>query len=141
LGPCGLYCGKCFAYYKGPIKHYSDQLHKALGNFEPYAKRFVSLVNEPVFKQYRAFDEVLVHLSKGICKGCRKDECKLFKGCMVKECSRSRGVDFCFKCPDYPCKQTGFDANLQDRWISINNRMREIGVENYFNEIKKNPRY
>ena len=141
LGPCGIYCGKCYAYSDGVIQHHSSELLKALGNFEPYAKRLVALLEEPVFGKYPDFKEMLAHFANGGCKGCRNDDCKLFKGCKVKECARDKAVEFCFQCPEFPCDHTGFDENLQERWIDINRRMKKIGVERYFAEIKDKSRY
>jgi RimJ/RimL family protein N-acetyltransferase len=141
LGPCGIYCGKCFAFSDGAIKHHSSELLKALGNFEPYANRFITLLEEPLFAKYPDFKELLTYFTRGWCKGCRNDNCKLFKGCKVKECSRTKAVDFCFQCPEFPCENTGFDVNLRNRWLPINKRMKEVGVERYFEEIKGNSRY
>lgn len=141
LGPCGLYCGKCFAFADGAIKHHSAELLKALGNFEPYANRFIALLEETVFEKYPDFKEMLTFFARGRCKGCRNDDCRLFKGCKVKECIRDKKVDFCFQCLEFPCENTGFDANLQSRWKTINYRMKEVGVEQYFEEIKDKPRY
>jgi hypothetical protein len=141
LGPCGLYCGKCFAFADGAIKHHSSELLNALGNFEPYAQRFITLLEEPVFEKYPDFKEMLAYFTRGWCQSCRIDDCKLFKGCKVKDCSRAKKVDFCFQCPEFPCDHTGFDVNLQKRWLAINKRMKEIGVEEYFAESKDNSRY
>lgn len=141
LGPCGIYCGKCFAFADGDIKRHSLELMKALGNFEPYAQRFVTLLEEPVFGKYPDFKEMLAHFANGGCKGCREDDCQIFKSCRVKQCAREKAVDFCFQCPEFPCDHTGFDENLQKRWIAINRRMKKIGVESYFAEIKDKSRY
>lgn len=141
LGPCGIYCGKCYAFSDGAIKHHSSELLKALGNFEPYARRFVALLEEPVFGKYPDFKEMLAYFTNGGCKGCRNDDCKLFKGCRVKECARDKAVDFCFQCPEFPCDHTGFDENLQKRWTAINRRMKKIGAGRYFEAIKDKSRY
>jgi len=141
LGPCGIYCGKCYAFSDGAIKHHSSELLKALGNFEPFALRFITLLEESVFKKYPDFKEMLAHFADVGCKGCRNDDCKLFKGCKVKECARDKAADFCFQCPEFPCDHTGFDENLQKRWIAINRRMLKVGVERYFEEIKDKSRY
>ena len=48
LSPCGLHCGKCFAFADGNIIHLSQKLKDSLGEFDIYAERFVSLLNEPI---------------------------------------------------------------------------------------------
>jgi hypothetical protein len=141
LAPCGLHCGKCFAFKDGDIADSSQKLKKSLGNFDIYAERFVELLDKPVFKKYGEFKEMLEYFSNAECAGCRNEKCKLFKNCNVRLCSEAKGVDFCFQCADFPCDNTGFDVHLNKRWVIINRRMAEIGVENYYNEIKDKPRY
>ena len=141
LGACGLHCGKCYAYTRGDIQAKSSQLANSLGNFEVYAKRFVELVGDPVFLKYPDFRDFLGYLAEGKCEGCRKENCRLFKGCGVRSCSEGKNVDFCFQCEDFPCDQTGFDEHLYKRYVGINERMKEIGVEAYYEEVKDLPRY
>jgi hypothetical protein len=141
LGPCGINCQKCFAFKEGSIKHHSENLRNSLGNFDVYAKRFTELLDSPVFIKYPEFKEMLDHFASASCLGCRKQECHLFKSCNVRVCHKEKSVDFCFQCSDFPCKNSGFDTHLEQRWIRINQRMKEVGVEEYYNEIKDKPRY
>jgi len=141
LAPCGLHCAKCFAFSDGDIKKHSHELKESLGNFDIYAQRFVELLDEPVFKKYVYFKEVLTYLASVACKGCRKESCKIFKECKVRVCHVEKKVDFCFQCPEFPCTNTGFDQHLHNRSVDINRRMRAIGVEKYYDEIKDKPRY
>jgi hypothetical protein len=141
IGPCGLLCEKCFSFQNGQIMYHATQLKEHLGNFDNYAKRFTTLLNEPVFEKYQAFKELLDLFSSGTCEGCRKQECHLFKDCKVKQCYKVQKVDYCYQCNHFPCDNTGFDENLKLRWVKINTRIREIGLDNYYNEIKDKPRY
>ena len=141
LSPCGLHCGKCFAFTDGDINHYSKQLKESLGNFDVYANRFEDMLDEPVFRKYSAFKEMLTYFTSVECKGCRQEKCKLFKSCKVRDCHEQKKVDFCFQCADFPCNDTGFDEHLQKRSVNLNLRMKEIGVEKYYEEIKDKPRY
>lgn len=141
LGPCGINCQKCFAFNNGNIKKNSEALKNDLGNFEVYAKRFSELLDAPIFNKYQDFKEMLDYFASANCLGCRKQECHLFKSCNVRVCHKTKSVDFCFQCDEFPCNHTGFDEHLQQRWLKINQRMKEIGVENYYNEIKDKPRY
>lgn len=141
FGPCGLLCEKCFAYSKGPVKLYAEKLQENLGAFDNYAKRFVTLIDEPAFSKYPAFKEVLGLLSAGKCEGCRKQSCHLFSSCKVIECHKVKNVNFCYQCNSFPCNNTGFDENLEKRWLAINHKIKEIGLEAYYNEIKDKPRY
>ena len=141
LAPCGLHCGKCFAFADGDIRHQSLQLKESLGNFDVYAERFVDMLDEPVFKKYGEFKEMLAHFASVECKGCRQEMCKIFKTCQVRDCHEQKKVDFCFQCSDFPCNNTGFDQHLHKRSVDINRRMKEIGVEKYYDEIKDKTRY
>ena len=116
LAPCGLHCGKCFAFADGEIRRLSRELRTALGGFD-------------------------IYLASNACGGCRKEPCRLFRGCKVRSCSSRRGVDYCFRCDEFPCTHTGFDEHLYRRFVAINHRMREEGVERYYDEIKDLPRY
>ncbi len=141
FGPCGLLCEKCFAFEKGPIHSHANQLKYNLGDFDNYARRFSTLLNEPKFENYPLFKEFLALLSASNCKGCRQQECHLFSNCSVKDCYKEKRVDFCFQCSEFPCDHSGFDENLEKRWQNINRRICLIGLENYYNELKDKPRY
>lgn len=141
LAPCGLHCGKCFAFTEGDISELSRNLKYSFGDFDVYAERFVDMLNEPLFLKYPDFKEMLDFFGKGKCSGCRKEKCAIFKNCRVRECSEKKAVDFCFECSDFPCENTGFDEHLQKRWMNINLKMKEDGVEAYYNEIKDKSRY
>jgi hypothetical protein len=94
LAPCGLHCGRCFAFSEGQIHLLSSQLRAALGNFGPYAVRFAELLNNPVYSCYPEFRKFLDHLASGECGGCRKEKCKLFSSCGVRPCAEEQKVDF-----------------------------------------------
>ncbi len=141
MGPCGLNCQKCFAHVDGEIRKYSIKLKEKLGNFDPYAKRFEILLNNPIFRKYPDFKTMLDYFASENCKGCRKENCKLFADCGVRPCHQKKEVDFCFQCEDFPCENTNFDENLHKRWIELNNKIREIGIESYYIESKDKPRY
>lgn len=109
-----------------------------LGEFSIYAKRFINLLDKPVFEKYPDFKEMLDYFSLAECSGCRNEKCKLFKDCL---CSEKKGVDFCFQCSNFPCNNTRFDEHLNKRSVNINRRMEKIGVEKYYTEIKDKARY
>lgn len=141
LAPCGLHCGRCFAFAEGDIHRLSRELKAALGNFEPYTARFVEQLGEPVFAKYPDFKAFLDYLAQASCRGCRVEKCKFFLGCNVRSCSREHGVDYCCACGEFPCGRTGFDEHLRKRHEAICRRIAEIGEENYYEEVKDKPRY
>jgi len=138
LAPCGLSCRKCFAYTEGEISFHAKSLQKLLGNFDAYAERFSAFL--PEFEDYPSFKPLLTYFASPDCKGCREGTCK-YPNCGVVECYRQKGVDFCFQCDEFPCEKTNFDPHLKQRWIQMNQRMKEIGVEAYYEETKDLCRY
>ncbi|HDL60592.1 MAG: DUF3795 domain-containing protein [Candidatus Aminicenantes bacterium] len=138
LAPCGLNCYKCFAYKDGEIRKVSLKLKELMGSFDKYAERFSKFL--PVFENYPAFKELLIYLTEGDCKGCREGTCK-YPDCGVIEYYKKKGIDFCFQCDEFPCNKTNFDPDLKRRWIKMNKRMQEVGVEAYFAETRNRPRY
>jgi len=141
LSPCGLDCSKCYAFDGGDIKKYSALLKKALGNFDRYAERFTALPGGDVFQKYADFKEMLAHFASGECRGCRKEHCLIFADCKVRDCFAEKGIDFCFQCHEFPCNHTGFDEHLQQRSVANNQRMKAIGVEGYYHEVRDKQRY
>ena len=141
IAPCGLSCEKCFAHVDGDIRRYSSKLKEKLGNFENYAKRFETLLDEPIFKKYPDFKEMLDYFASENCKGCRNEQCKLFKGCGVRGCHQEKQIDFCYQCDEFPCDRTNFDENLQKVWVRINEIIQKEGIENYHEKTIMHPRY
>ncbi len=138
LAPCGLNCMKCQAYAGGDIKSHAMELKRLLGSFDSYAGRFSRFL--PVFKNYPAFKDLLNQFSQANCRGCRSGDCK-YPNCGVASCYKLKGVDFCFQCAEFPCSRTNFDPNLHQRWLTMGRRMKELGVEAYYEETKDKPRY
>lgn len=141
LAPCGLNCQKCFAHVDGDIRKHSLKLKEKLGNFDIYAQRFETLLGNPVFKKYPDFKEMLDFLASENCRGCRHEQCKLFKNCGVRACHQEKDIDYCHQCDDFPCNKTGFDEHLHARWIKLNERIKAVGIDQYYEETKDQHRY
>ena len=141
LAPCGLCCETCFAHADGDIRKYSLKLKEKLGNFQINAKRFETLLDNPIFKKYTAFKEMLDYFASENCKGCRNEQCKLFKDCGVRPCHQEKGIDFCYQCDEFPCDKTNFDTGLYKGWVMINEKIKKIGVENFYEKTRTRTRY
>lgn len=138
LAPCGLNCRKCMGSCDGDIRKTSQELQRLLGSFDNYAKRFSAFL--PTFNNYPAFKELLTHFAQGDCRGCRAGDCK-FPNCGVMACCQAKGIDFCGQCDGFPCDKVSFDADLKRRWMQMNARIKDVGVEAYHEETKDLPRY
>jgi len=141
IAPCGLNCANCFAHVDGDIRHYSLKLKEKLGNFDVYARRFETLLGEPIFKKYPDFKVMLDYFAAGHCKGCRNEQCRLFKTCGVRGCHQEKQVDYCHQCDEFPCDRTNFDPHLQDRWTAINAKIRKLGIEAFYVKTRDYSRY
>ncbi|GBF32955.1 hypothetical protein DCCM_2052 [Desulfocucumis palustris] len=139
LAPCGLDCGRCADYENGEIKQLSAKLLQAMGNNYGRVAKMKSGENI-VFNNYRHFEEILTSFSLASCSGCRGEKNLCPIECAAKTCHKEKGVDFCFQCSEYPC-QKQFSGRLRERWININNRMKEIGAVEYYFEQVQLPRY
>lgn len=141
IAPCGLCCETCFAHIDGDIRKLSIRLKEKLGNFHIHAKRFETLLEEPIFKKYSDFKEMLDYFASENCQGCRNEQCRLFKNCGVRPCHQEKGVEFCYQCDEFPCDHTNFDENLYKGWVAINKIIKKKGIETYCKKAKTRPRY
>lgn len=138
LAPCGLDCSRCADYREGEISALSTRLRELLGNYRRLAAMKAGV--KPEFAHYDQFVALLDAFSAAACSGCRGDHITCPLDCAAKTCHKDNGVDFCFQCGRYPCDKQ-FDGRLRERWRSINDRMKAIGVEAYYEEQNKLPRY
>ncbi len=141
LAPCGLCCETCFAHVNGDIRTYSMKLKEKLGNFHINAKRFETLLGDPIFKKYTDFKEMLDYFASENCRGCRNEQCSLFKNCGVRKCHQEKQIDFCYQCDQFPCDKTNFDTGLYKGWVLINEKIRKSGIETYCEKVRNRPRY
>jgi len=139
LGACGLDCSRCADYQNGEIKLLAQRLVQVLGNYERVAQ--MKAIDKPIFNNYAYFKEILDSFAQASCSGCRGDDvqCPLTT-CSARTCVKEKGVHFCFECNEYPCGKQ-FSGRLRERWRNINDRMKEIGVVEYYHEQLKSPRY
>lgn len=138
LSVCGLDCSRCVDYENSEIKNLSSKLSELLNGYERIAN--LKSVNNPIFNEYPKFVKFLSRFTQGACGGCRSNNLKCPIDCHAKTCYRNNGIEFCFECGEYPCDKQ-FEGKTRERWIYRNNRMKEIGVENYYREQWKLPRY
>lgn len=138
IAPCGLMCHTCDAMEDGVVNKAAKKLLFVLGSYDSFLKSCPG--SRPISGKYPDFKEVLEYLANVKCKGCREDHC-LGSDCIVPECVKGKGIDFCYQCEDFPCDQTGFSDDLRAKWIRKNNKLKEIGMAVYFEEEKQIPHY
>lgn len=94
----------------------------------------------PALAEYERFREILCLFAGADCPGCRAGGSPL-PFCAARTCFREQKVDFCFQCDLYPCDRNQYPENLGQRWRACNDRMREVGAEQYYQESLEKPRY
>ena len=65
----------------------------------------------------------------------------MYPGCRVWPCISEKRYDFCLECEAFPCEEVDFEPALREKWMRANERMRESGVEAYFDEVKDKSHY
>lgn len=138
IAPCGLLCYTCDAMKDGVINQAAKRLLHALASYDSFLES--SPGARPISKKYSSFKEVLEYLANVKCNGCREDRC-LKTDCIVPECTHNRNILFCYECEDFPCDKTGFPDALKEKWIRKNKRIKEVGIEQFFEEEKEIPHY
>ncbi len=138
IAPCGLDCSRCADYAGGEIPKLSLRLGELLNGYLRVAK--IKEEINPIFTGYPQFEEVLKSFAQAACSGCRGNNVLCPIECAAGECSKEKGVDFCFQCEEFPCSKK-IAPQIQARWLKFNLRMKEIGVEEFYREQSRFPRY
>jgi hypothetical protein len=138
LAPCGLDCSRCAGFKDGGIARLSRELLDQLGNYQRVAA--IRAKFDPLYASYDKFEAILKELAAASCGGCRGENNLCGVPCRAKDCHREKAVDFCFQCGEFPCDQQNA-IPIGERWLKMNQRMKEIGVEPFYEEQSKLPRY
>jgi hypothetical protein len=138
LAPCGIDCERCAMAAQGRVRKLATELGDALTGFDKMAARLAD--KDPALAGYEGFLDVLRFFTEASCAGCREGGPPL-PFCAARTCAPGRGVDFCFQCVEYPCERNSYPENLAERWRAVNDRMRDVGVEQAYSESLKTPRY
>jgi hypothetical protein len=115
--PCGLACFLCFLYEDNLTDELMNTIHAKWG----------------VPKEAIA------------CKGCREQDGKHFHlshGCATLDCAKSKKVQFCSDCADFPCAYLAPVADLaaeRPHNMKVYNlsRIRKIGLERWIEEAEQ----
>jgi hypothetical protein len=139
IAPCGIDCGRCAFFSAGPVKRASRELSENLRGFEHLAQAMSEAV--PALGKYADFAAVLEFLTQGRCDGCRAGGQAGFPGCRAKTCVQEQDAAFCHECARFPCEDNRYPPSLKQRWLENNLRIREKGLEAFFQEQLEKPRY
>lgn len=113
--PCGLDCFNCEIHEANLTPNFAEFIHEKLG----------------------------VPLDKIPCKGCRVQDGKHYHlpegGCATLDCVKSKRVEFCFDCTEFPCAflaPTADQANRYPHNMKLYNlcRIKKVGLERWIDE-------
>lgn len=150
VAPCSLLCLICTAHKDGPITNSAKALHTYLEGFDGLlCKNMPKEAAEGFSKEFQGFRDTLLNFTGASCHGCRAEpslKAGCIEGCVIPQCSKAHGVDFCGECGDFPCEiaKAFFeerDPLVEEAWETGSSRLREIGEEAYFEEKKSLSHY
>lgn len=111
--PCGIYCGACETLHA--FREDRVEEHAKLAQMEP--------------------DDVK-------CAGCKTEQIADYCiGCHFRDCTRDKGIEFCFECEDFPCERLAAFRN--DKWphhssvLKNLEAIRERGLDAWLEEQAK----
>ena len=114
--PCGLDCFNCELYEDNLTAHLVEMIHEKAG----------------VPKEAIA------------CKGCREQDGKHYhipaEGCATLDCVKTKGVEMCCDCDDFPCPllaPTADGAGMYPHNMKVYNlcRIKKVGLEQWIEEV------
>ncbi len=122
---CGLYCGLCAERSRIPER--ARALREVLvgEGFDQWGQEL------PGFRDFRAFLERMCDPDAN-CPGCRAGGGPPF--CAIRRCARTRGMETCPACPDYPCQRIAALAQGYPTLIADGTRMNRIGIPSWVAE-------
>ena len=131
VGYCGDYRPTC-EWHTGKIRESARNLLEVLDKrpeLKFIAEKYGTCNYEELYK-------ALKWLSSEIY--CRGGNCRAGDGwtdCPIRKCCVTKGVDFCFQCPEFPCKTLTEHELFGERCIKKFEEIRDEGLENW---IKRN---
>jgi hypothetical protein len=118
---CGIDCFNCGLYYTNIDSFFENM---------PEAKK-AGFVSRGMTKE------------KLLCKGCRISGCTmLVDKCETLECVKSKNLDFCFECSDFPCSKLqplAEGADIYPHNLKVYNliTIKNKGLEKWASEVAK----
>ncbi len=139
ITPCGLDCERCVNNGHSVIRLLATSLLHELGNFSDMACIFAK--DHPAFEDYPAFARFLKCLSEADCAGCRSGGHCLVESCIIRPCIAEHGIEFCYQCPEFPCKKHGLSKDVEKLWLKNNRKLKELGPVAYLEDKRSKPSY
>ena len=117
---CGVYCPNCEARCQIPQR--ASALIRAMkaGDYDSWCPA-------PTWQFLNNLTDV------SVTKSCREETCGS-PNCGIRKCAKSKGVEVCPLCAEYPCEKIQSFSRTEPTLIFDGKRMREIGLEQWIDE-------
>lgn len=144
VAPCSLLCYTCPASQNGAISKYASTLCNYFEGYYEFNDANILEEYHSWLKEFKTFHCKLEKYTKPHCVGCRNNPFPgsgCMEGCVIPSCTKEHNVNFCAECSDFPCKKAkDFYSKINDTiasdWQSGNQRIKEVGIRQYFDEKK-----
>lgn len=146
VAPCSMFCSTCTACKYGEISNHSKELLRLLEGHEEFLEKNLKKQYINKLEEFRIFSKKLKKYAYPKCDGCRNGRangCSI-KNCFIPECVKEHNVDFCADCKEFPCNKVNksiFKESIIQKWLNGNNKIREVGINNYYNDCRSIPHY
>ena len=147
VAPCSLMCYTCPAFQNGGIAKCASKLCKYFEGYYDFNDANMPEEYRGWLSEFQSFYDRLARYTDRPCLGCRSDVKRgCIEGCVVPDCIRQKGIDFCAECPEFPCEKgkkffAGINNVIGKDWEAGSRRIAEVGIERYFEEKKDESHY
>lgn len=146
VAPCSMFCSTCTGCKYGEISYHSKELLRLLEGHKEFLDKNLKKEHRHKLEEYLVFEKKLKKLANPKCNGCRTggaNGCSI-KGCFINKCVLEHNVNYCGECDLFPCEKVNkkvFSENIIKKWLDGNKRIKEVGIEKYYEEGKDIPHY
>ena len=127
VGYCGEYCPTC-EWHTGKIKESAKNLLEILDGHPELkfiAEKYGTCNYEQLYKSLKWLSTEIY---------CRGGNCRAGDGwtnCPIRKCCTAKGLDFCFQCPEFPCKTLSEHELFGEKYVRRLKEIRDEGLENW----------
>ncbi len=146
VAPCSMFCSTCTGCKYGDISLHAKELLRLLEGHEEFLAENLKEQYRDRLEEFRIFQKRLKKFATPKCGGCRNGGeagCSI-KGCIIPECVKEHDVNYCGECSEFPCERvekSGFKETTIQKWLDGSNKIKDAGIEKYYQENKDIPHY
>ncbi len=146
IAPCSMFCSTCTGCKYGDISFHAKELLRLLDGHKEFLEKNLKKEYRYKLDEFIIFQKKLKKYANPKCGGCRNggaSGCSI-KGCFINECTKEHNVNFCGECSLFPCDKvnsTVFKDSIIKKWLDGNTRIKQIGINLYYEERKNIPHY